>query len=87
MAKVKLTPKQQEVVNLMAEGWELHWSREAFGGRIPGHAWLTKGNLHRQGKLRSDVPGQLLRKGVIQEVGRDKSFIPIVRYSLVKETQ
>jgi hypothetical protein len=80
--KPKLTAKQQEVVNLMAAGWVLQWTRAAFGDRIPAMAWLTKDDAHRSGKIRSDVPEQLLRKGVFEESGRDKSFVPVVQYRL-----
>lgn len=60
---VKLTPKQQEVVNLMADGWTLHWG-SSIGHRDSGHSWMRN-----KGETRSVMCGletQLKNKGVVE---------------------
>jgi hypothetical protein len=67
--KPKLTPAQQEVVNLMAAGWALHHNESSWGGRFPERAWISKGDKDK--RLKSNTPQLLLAKGAI-EVTRGK---------------
>lgn len=62
--KVKLTPTQQRVVDLMEQGWELGCSMT-----IDGKPWIQQGGLGKGGKTEkvsiATLDG-LLKKKVIQ---------------------
>jgi hypothetical protein len=64
--KPKLTAKQQEVVNLMAAGWVLQWTRPSFGGKLAGGARLVKGTDWHPLKMRQDMGEALRLKGVAE---------------------
>jgi hypothetical protein len=75
---VKLTDRQQEVVNLMAAGWEMHFSY-AIGNFMEASCDLS----FAAGATRSlptNMPGQLKRKGVVA------SFAPSHRGCFYKLT-
>jgi hypothetical protein len=63
-AKVKLTAKQQEVVNLMAAGYSLSYHR-SMGRFCDASASLHSKGGQRWGKVASNVPDQLRAKGVV----------------------
>jgi hypothetical protein len=62
-AKVKLTAKQQEVVNLMAAGGVLHYSRD-MGRFSEASASVRHSGIYH--KIAANVPGQLNAKGVVE---------------------
>jgi hypothetical protein len=64
---VKLTDRQQEVVNLMAAGWRLKYSY-AIGNFMGASCDLTLDGERR--KANCGIPGQLKRKGVISRSER-----------------
>lgn len=70
-ATVKLTAKQQQVVNLMAAGWAMEVSRDSWGGRFKGRAVLRNGDKETQ--ISRAIDTQLLAKDVIA-VGEKTAF-------------
>lgn len=80
-AKVTLSPRQQEVVDHLLKGWELHvWVglRQLVGGE------LRKGRQVK--KLYTGTVGALLRKGVIMQ-GHDIYILDIVYSHGLRETR
>ena len=74
---MKLSKAQQEVVDLMREGWELGVSTD-----FTGRCWLQKGGCGKGGEtkdVRSTTVGALREAGVIKICGY--SF-PTTRYQL-----
>jgi hypothetical protein len=64
---VKLTKAQQEVIDLMRQGWELGVSTTA-----DGRWWLQKGGLGRGGEtnnVNANTAHALLRAGLIRSAG------------------
>jgi hypothetical protein len=59
---VKLTDRQQEVVNLMAAGWKMHFSY-AIGNFMEASCDLSYAGNDR--KVPVNVPDQLKRKGLV----------------------
>lgn len=66
----KLTAKQQEVVNLMADGWGLVYTRSAWGGRIKGSAALKRQGEKNSRRYPLNMPSQLAEKGVVEVAGK-----------------
>jgi hypothetical protein len=62
-AKVKLTAKQQEVVNLMAAGYEMLWHPD-MGRFAKASASLRRAGDYRN--IASNIPEQLFDKGVVR---------------------
>lgn len=65
---MKLTKTQQEVVDLLKQGWELAIGRDFHGG-----CWVQEGGIGRGGRarnIRSDTAHALVKKGVVRCVSR-----------------
>jgi len=76
---------QEEILRLMAEGWELGHSTSGWGGGPWG--WLQKQGLGRGGEtisVRANTAWALMRKGLIKSTGFG---FPTERYVLSDKTR
>lgn len=75
--QVKLTPSQQEVVNLMAAGWDLKWHEG-----IRFHYWeeLSKGDETR--KVKVGTGSSLKKKGVCELVPNQSQYSHTTEFRL-----
>ena len=86
--KIKLSPNQIEVINLMKEGWEL--GRNCTSGRDIGRQWwMQKGGLGRGGEaktINSATAWKLYHLGLITKPNPNLEF-PTEHWALTEEGQ